>query len=195
MKKMLLILAALSLVATGALAENNEIGIYLTQDANPDNTVYNGAAGSFTAYVVLSDPWNDNTNTPIAVVGGFEFRIEVPANMYLMGAALPPSTTNFASVPEFLCGANIPVVGGNATLITLTLGEFSMTPSLVYLTPVVNAPQSVEGEMAVTDYNDDFTISNAYPVSGGHDQPVFGLWTSVVPTEDASWGEVKSLFR
>jgi hypothetical protein len=83
------------------------------------------------------------------------------------------------------------------TLLTLNLGAFDGATSLLYLRPVQDAPQSVPGEMAITDFNDDFSISVAYPVSGSHDLPVFGLFTggAVVPTEDASWGEVKSLYR
>ncbi|MBE0566165.1 MAG: hypothetical protein IH621_09425 [Krumholzibacteria bacterium] len=195
MKKMILTLAALTLVAGGALAQNNEIGIYTTPDANPDNTVYNGAAGPVTAYVVLTNPWNDLTNTPIVAVGGFEFYIGIPAGVFLLSTTFPPATVNFATSPDFLCGANVPVVENRCTLITLSLGAFSVTPGSVYLKPVQNTPQSVPGQMAITDYFDDFRISNAYPISGDHEAPVFGLWTSVVPTEDASWGELKSLFR
>ena len=195
MKKLLLTLAALSLMAGAAFAQTNEIGIYLTQDANPDNVVYNGAPGSFTAYVVCVNPYNQHLDAPISVVGGFEFKLTFPANVYLLGATLPPSSTNFANSPEFLCGSNAPVTDGLVTLLTLTLGEFSGTPSSIYIEPVQDAPQSVPGNIAITDYNDDFSISVAYPSSGSFSEPVFGLWTSVVPTEDASWGEVKSLFR
>jgi hypothetical protein len=181
---------------------NNEIGIYTTANPTAENAQdmasYNGAPGAgIMAYVVLTNPYNTNTNTPIDVVGGFEFRIVLPANVFLLGTVLPPQTTNFASSPDFLCGSNAPVVDNHVTLLTLSLGEFSGTPSLIYLTPVQDAPQSVPGEMAITDYNDDFRISVAYPVSGNHTTPVFGLFTgtAVVPTEDAAWGDVKSLFR
>ena len=195
MKKLLMTLAALSLMTGIALGQVNEIGIYTTQDANPENTSYNGAPGPFTAYVVCSGPVNDSTGGDIAVVGGFEFRIVVPASAFLLAADLPPMTTNFASSPDFLCGSNIPVAAGNATLLTLNIGAFSGAPGSIYLTPVLNAPQSVPGAMAITDYNDDFRISVAYPSSGDFELPVFGLWTGVVPTEDAAWGDVKSLFR
>ncbi len=198
MKRLLLAFAALTLCAGVAAAQidYNEIGIYTTADANPDNAVYNGAPGpGIMAYVVVSNPFNTHTGGPIGTVGGFEFKIVLPANVFMLNVTLPANTTNFASSPEFLCGANVPVNGGRATLLTLTLGEFSGAPSPVYLAPVSNAPPSVPGNIAITDYNDDFSISVAYPSSGDFALPVFGLWTSVVPTEDASWGEVKSLFR
>ncbi|MFN2370741.1 MAG: hypothetical protein ABR506_06235 [Candidatus Krumholzibacteriia bacterium] len=206
MKRFLVLFAMMALCVGVANAQgfiyehNNEIGIYTTPDPTAENAeemaVYTGApGGSIMGYVVLTNPWNENTGTPIAAVGGFEFKIVLPANVFLLSAALPPATTNFASVPEFLCGANIPVVDDHCTLITLTLFESAGTPSLVFITPVEAAPQSVPGNIAITDFNDDFTISVAHPVSGAFDSPVFGLWSSVVASEDASWGEVKSLFR
>ncbi len=201
MKKLLLILAALSLIAGSALAAN-EIGIYMTEDANPDNTSYNGTPGTFTCYVVCSDPTNfhfgsptSDVVTPISVVGGFEFRVVVPASVYLLSATMPPQSTNFATPPEWLAGSNAPVVGGNCTLLTLNLGAFTGAPGSIFLTPVQDAPQSVPGEMAITDYNDAFRLNAAYPISGDYALPVFGLWTSVVPTDDAAWGDVKSLYR
>ena len=201
MKKLVLILAALSLFAGSAMAAN-EIGMYLTQDANPDNNAYNGAPGTFTAYVVLSDPTNFHLGdpnsdivAPIGVVGGFEFRLVAPASAYVLNAALPPLTTNFATAPDYLCGSNAPVVDGNCTLLTLTIGAFTGTPDFFYLSPVTETPQSIPNSMAITDYNDYFRLNPAYPMSGDYSQPVFGLWTSVVPTDDAAWGEVKSLYR
>jgi hypothetical protein len=206
MKRFFVLFALLMLVAGAANAQfiyehNNEIGIYL--DPNPtaanaqELSNYDGLPGQVAAYVVLTNPYNNNLNAPITVVGGFEFRIVLPANVFLLAATLPPNSTNFATAPDFLCGSNAPVVDNHVTLLTLNLGAFDGATSLLYLTPVQDAPQSVPGELAITDFNDDFSISVAYPVSGDPALPVFGLFTggAVVPTEDASWGEVKSLFR
>jgi hypothetical protein len=195
MKKLLIALTLLCMVVGGSALARNEIGIYTTPDADPLNASYEGAPGQFTAYVVLTEPWNDNTGTPIDVVGGFEFRLELPANVFLLAGVFPPATTNFATAPEYLCGSNIPVVNGLATLITLTLGEFSAVPGQIFISPVVVAPASVPGNIAITDFNDDFSISVATPSSGDFAEPIFGIYMGVVPTEDASWGEVKTLFR
>jgi hypothetical protein len=219
MKKLLLVtcaLAAVSLLApsTGVAqtAEGpdgwyNHIGIYTTEDANPDNVVYDGAPGAnITAYVVISNPRNYNLGEPgsgveqdISVVGGFEFKLIIPANVFLLAAVLPPMTTNFSTLPNVLAGTNLPVTNGRATCMTLTLGEFAGTPSPIYLSPhdaAGGGVPSVPGSMAITDYNDDFRLVGAYPSSGSYERPVFGLWTDpIVPTEDASWGELKSLYR
>ena len=196
MKKLLMTLAVMSLMTGIAFGQNNEIGIYTTQDANPENTAYNGGAFvQFQAYVVVTNPFDTNNGQPISQIGGFEFHVTVPANVTVLGWNLPPLTTNFATPPDILAGSNTPVVGGAATVLTLNCFPMAATPGVFSLTPVTNTPQSVPGEMAITNYNNDFRISVVYPVSGAHDAPVFGFNTGVVPTEDASGGDVKSLFR
>jgi hypothetical protein len=205
MKRFLVLTAIMALSVGIANAQpyvyehNNEIGIYTTQNPTADGAQaqarYSGIPGQVAAYVVLTNPFNDLLGTPISTVGGFELFVGIPAGVFLLGATFPAGTVNFATAPDFLCGANIPVVDSHCTLITLNLGAFSMTPGFLYVKPVQNTPQSVAGEMAITDLADDFRISVAYPVSGDHEAPVFGLWTDVVPTEDASWGEIKSMFR
>lgn len=210
MKKLLLVMSALAalalLVPSTGVAQPfyNQIGIYTTQDADPANTSFTGTPGSFTAYCVIINPRNYNLGAPgsgveqnISVVGGFEFKIVVPAGVFVLGATLPPMTTNFHSdTNNFLCGTNLPVNNGVATCVTLNIGAFSQVENYFYLAPV-NAIPSVPGFLAITDYNDDFRLNAAYPASGDFAAPVFGLWptTPVVPTADASWGDLKSLFR
>jgi len=208
MKRFFVIFALLMLVAGAANAQmyiyenQNEIGVYTTATptgliANQDaETSYTGApGGAIMAYVVVTNPWNQNTNTAIDLVGGFEFHLYLPANVFLLGQVLPPSATNFATAPDFYVGCAAPVVNGAATLLTLTLGEFSGTPGYVSLGPVLAPAPSRPGNMAITDYNDGFSISLAYPVSGDYNLPVFGMYQPVVPNDDATWGGVKSLYR
>jgi hypothetical protein len=205
----MVVCASMAFAQTPYIYENdNEIGIYTDPNPTADNAealaTYSGAPGQIAAYVVLTHPINmdfgapnSGVRNPIAVVGGFEFRLNMPANVFLLTSTMPPQSTNFATPPEWLAGCNAPVVDDHVTLLTLGLGEFSGTPSLIYLSPVQDAPQSIPGSMAITDYNDDFRLNPAYPVSGDYAAPVFGLWTGtqVVPTDDAAWGDVKSLYR
>lgn len=205
MKKLILVIAALSLFAAAAQAEYNEIGLYTTADANPANTSYNGAPGTLNVYVVLTDPRNFHTGSPdsnvesdMNGVGGFEFRVVLPAGVYLLNSLYPAgsNTTNFLTPPNYLAGCNIPVVNGMCTLVTLNLGAFAPVPGFLYLAPVTPSNvQSIENSMAITDYFDDFRLNPAFPVSGDFANPVFGLWTAVVESQDASWGELHSLFR
>ncbi|HPF69881.1 MAG TPA: hypothetical protein PLQ13_04345, partial [Candidatus Krumholzibacteria bacterium] len=97
------------------------------------------------------------------------------------------------SPPNFLAGCNIPVVNGAAVCVTLGM-YYLGGPGMVYLSPVDNVP-SIPGFLAITDFNDDFRLNKAYPVSGSFAAPVFAFGGEVVDAQDASWGEVKSLFR
>ena len=80
------------------------------------------------------------------------------------------------------------------TLVSMTLATFTETEGLIYLAPVDGVP-SIPGALAITDAGDNFVLSEAYTSSGDFANPVFGLRLPVVPTEDAAWGDVKSLFR
>ena len=209
MKSKLLLLAIVVCAAalmpqSAPLAQtgSNQIGIYTTPDANPDNVNYNGAPGSFTAYCVITNPRNYHYGDPnsteertITRIGGFEFKLVVPAGVFILAQTLPPLTANFHPDPQnFFCGTNLPVVDGAAVCVTLSIGAFSGAPAQLFVAPVNTVP-TFPGHMAITDYDDDFRENIAYPASGSFDAPVFGLWSTVVPTEDASWGELKTLFR
>jgi len=175
----------------------NAIGIFhpLPDDVETaqENRSYVGAPGTFQAYAVLINPTNDNTGGAITTVGGFEFRLELPGNVFLMGSTLPPMSTNFLSPPDFYVGSSIPVSNNMCTLVTLDFGEFSGAASDVYLSPV-SEHASLPGAMAIADADDGFSLSEAFPASGNYASPVFRLyWVEVL--EDASWGEVKALFR
>ncbi len=205
MKRFLVIFAMMALCVGAANAQDyNEFGIFTSQDANPANTSYSGAPGSITAYVVVMNPRNYHTGSPdsnvesnITTVGGFEFQIIVPTGVYVLSAVMAPMSTNFHPDPNnWLAGTNLPITNGVGTCVTLTLGAFAPVENYFFLAPVNRFP-SVPGLMALTDYNDDFRVNSAFPVSGDFAAPVFGLWPSspVIPTADASWGELKSLFR
>lgn len=187
---------------------HNEIGIFLEPDVTPENalnlTVYSGPAMTeITAYVVLFKPRNFNyrdqgDEVDITRIGGFEFRVAMPEHVFFMTATLPPLSLNFLNIPDFAVGTNLPVEGDATTLLTLALFTMDTTPALVYLTPVVSQPPSWPDAMVITDFNDNFRISQAFPVSGSHEQPVFGLWVdpmTVVPNTQASWSRVKALYR
>jgi hypothetical protein len=210
MKRFFVLTATLMLIAGVANAQflfegENEIGVFTTATPTAENAeemaCYSGGPGQFTVYCVLTNPVNQNTGTPMANVGGFEFNLSFPAGLFVT-PVIHPSATNFMSPPDFFCGANIPVVGGQCTLITITLGAFTTDPGAVFIAPVSDAAaQSIPGAIAITDANDNFSLSEAYTVAGsgeGRDfsLPVMGLFDCVaVPNEGVSWGEVKTLFQ
>lgn len=130
---------ALMMVATVAIAQppylfeaNNEIGMFMvenpTAESAQDDACYMGAPGQLVAYVVLTSPYSETLGAPIDNVGGFEFRLNWPAGLFVT-PAIHPSATNFQTPPDFFCGSNIPVVGGQCTLITVTIGTFTTDPA------------------------------------------------------------------
>lgn len=198
-RTLMIALAMCCCLAGAASAElTNAIGIYYPMpndtDSLLDHTNYNGDPGVFQVYAVLTHPENDNTGGAISNLGGFEFRIELPGTVTLAGVELPSSCTNFLSPPEFLVGSNLPVINDMVTLATLSLTETSGQKASIYLSPVSSAVVSIPGAMAIADKDDDYSMSEAVPASGGFDVPVFGLYF-VPAEEDASWGKVKSLYR
>jgi hypothetical protein len=216
MRKLLFALSALAALAllapnTGTAQDDNQIGIYMVEDPtfdDPDTlateTVYEGLPGQFTAYVVVSNPMNynfggDGTVQAISNLGGFEFRLEYPTGLFVT-ATLHPSATNFKTPPDFLCGSAVPVNAGNATVITLTIGVFAATENLWYITPISDVPaQSIPDGMAITDFDDAFRLVEAYSAAGSQALPVFAMWPDAVnrpvPSEDHTWGDVKTMFR
>lgn len=191
------LLAGGLMVAPAAAGDlQNAIGIYHplpNNDADLEtNTNYLGAPGTFQAYAVLVDPYNQHTGSSISNLGGFEFEIDLPSNVYLMGHSMHTSCMNFLTPPEFLVGSMIPVRGDMVTLVTLDLGEYTGATSFIYLAPV--SVPSIPGALAVADADDQYSLSEAVPSSGALDQPVFDLYFEPA-VEEATWGEVKTLYK
>ena len=211
MKRFFVLFVMLMLVASVANAQYlfeyaNEIGIFAvenpTAESAQDDACYTGPAGQFTIYCVLTNPVNTLANRPMINVGGFEFGIGWPAGIFVT-PTIHPSATNFQTPPDFLCGANIPVVGGQCTLITITVGTFSDDPGAWYLGPISDpGVQTIPGAMAITDYDDNFSLAEAFSTAGSSGDrdfsaPVFSMWDCgvVVPNQDVSFGGVKALFN
>ena len=170
----------------------NLIGIYTAPDPTPATAQvlanYNGDPGLITAYVVITNPYNAALDQPIAVIGGFEFRLVVPAGATIVAAELPPLSNNFHPDPDnWLVGTNVPVAGGNAVLLTLTIAEFAGTPGELFLAPVSRYP-SIPGNICIADYEDEFSLSAAQPGSGDFALPVFGLYTGDAVRRQAPCG-------
>ncbi len=196
------------LLAAGVQAQvnrpHNELGIYTVE--TPDGCAAAQAdapAGtSFACYVVLTNPWNDALDRPVTEVGGYEFRLEMPADVLLLGAVSPPQSTGELYPPDMLMGCRAPVVDGCCTLLDLVLMPVSDGPYLLSLTPVQDAPQSIPGAMNFTDFNDGDAMQVMHPVSGSADVPVFAInwdgalsFCETVPGDNASFGAVKALYR
>ncbi|MFO7609340.1 MAG: hypothetical protein R6X35_09120, partial [Candidatus Krumholzibacteriia bacterium] len=182
----------------------NEVGIYtVEQPVGVAETEVDAPANvEFDCYVVLTNPYNETLGRPITTVGGMEFNLTMPDGVDLVGLLLPPGSIGGSIPPDFFFGFAAPVVDGYCTLARLTVMSTTGAADLLYLRPVQNLPQSIPGRMTFTDFDDDFSLHVMHPVSGSHDVPVFALnWPGefpfgeTVPLRDASFGEVKALYR
>ena len=70
----------------------------------------------------------------------------------------------------------------------------TVTSGPVFLSPYSMGAPSIPGAMAITDADDGFSLSRAFPVSTGFDHPV--MWINPgTPNDERAWGEVKALYR
>lgn len=204
MKRFLVAFAVTALFAGAATAQivgehANEIGLYITQTPTvlEDTQLSITGFGLYNVYMVLTNPVDEGSGDPIATVGGFEMTVVLPASVQFNGVSYPAGVLDLNSDPEhFYCSGAIPVAGGYCTLATLTLLNFGdLTPGGIMMIPYDAGAQSIPGHMAITDADNNFVLSTAFPVSGSYDDPVMGINMEVVPTEDVRWGDVKSLFK
>ena len=200
----------------------NGFGIYLEPSpASPTNyTEYLGPPGMITAYIVLLNPYNENTGQPITSLGGYEFNLLVPDHLQV-NYTLHGGATNYMIAPKFFVGfsdAGHPVGGNQALLVTMEIGATSDEAAFWYITfhyPCGINPICPE-EVFVTDWDDNWTISRGTPTSWSFEAPVFcmfaacddapgefppggtgGVWGDcwVVPAARASWGDIKAMYR
>ncbi len=176
----LVLLLAAPGVGQAQLPDHNVIGIFTTETPSSSADARTDVIGSVTmAYAVIMNPYNKNTDTPIEAIGGFEFRVNWPATTFALTSTLHPSSTNFMSPPDFYVGCNVPVVNGMATLVTFSL--LNMGPGTAAIDMVSSNP-SVPGNIAITDFNDGWSISLAYSSSGTGllGEPLFGIGQDVI---------------
>ena len=151
-----------------------------------------------------------NTDTAITRLGGFECLVDLPAEVStLMQTTYIPGSLNFLTPPQFLVGADIPVLGSQVLLATFVVYIVEDPTDQMwgaFVKPVESRYQSIEGFAAITDYDDEFSLSIAPSAGGTYDDPVFFFIPSgdivpgspgkcVVDTESQSWGNLKALYR
>lgn len=198
------------LAAAGAQAQinhpYNEIGIYTVEQPDGCATAQIDVAPmvQFTCYLVLTKPYSETLGRPVATVGGVECRYVLPDGLMLLSGRYPPGTFPpcFPGPGELLFACNVPVVDDRCVLFTFTFMSLDGAPGFIHLTPLPSY-QSLPGQMAFTDYDDeDFALHAMHPVSGSFDVPVFAInwdgdlsFCETVPVRDVSFGKVKALYR
>jgi len=214
----LVVCAAMSSVARAQSLQDcyNNVGIFNSDQLDLEQLDYsdythNGHVGVITVYIVLINPYNENTGELVSTVGGYEFRVGVPGGLFVT-PILPSGSNNFLEFPDLYCEASLPVVNNQCVLLTLEIGFFTQDPRLFYITPVSDAStQSIPGDIAITDAGDEHSLSRATPIFADFELPVYAMfdfpikagsevgnvWSEcwAVPAQPASWGDVKAMYR
>ncbi len=204
MKKLIIALFAVMLmVPTLALGwgENN-IGLYTVPNptgADEEASILATGPGAANLFLVLSNPYNYNTSAPIENLSGFECSLsDLPPGWGFGEITLPAGVLDLdGAAQHFYCsGTFAPATGNDIVLAEIQIGTYDAAPTggYVFIAPYFAAP-SIPGSMGITDGDDNHSISPAFPSSGDYEDPVFGINMDVVPTEDTSWGSVKSMFQ
>ncbi|MCP4570892.1 MAG: hypothetical protein GY838_00945 [bacterium] len=172
------------------------------------NTLEAWTPGLYEIQLFVWNPTNEHTGDPIQNVGGFELNLSLTEEWFFQSIELPPGVIDFdAATDAFYCAGQIPVqtVTGSspgwgyeryAHLATITVGTFVESPGYggIYVAPYWRIP-SIPGHMAITDADDEYSLSPVYPATGSYEWPVMGINAWVVPERDTSWSELKALYR
>ena len=128
-------------------------------------------------YLIIVNPWNMNTNEAITTIGGFECTIDLPEEVVmLMMSTYAAGSINFLPPPQYLVGSNIPVTGPQALLASLVVYIADDPTDNTWgamVRPVESRYQSIEGFAAITDLNDEYSLSAAVSAGGEYDEAVF----------------------
>jgi len=199
MRSLIPLLILLLLCGPVSAADENTLGIFYDASASIDEISVNPGS-QHTVYLVLLEPVNDSFDggglRTVDFVGGFECGILPPAGDYVLAVDFPLPTINIGDASTIQAGyaSGLPVSSdGYVTLASLTVLTQGDNPAGYHLSPVGTA--SVPGYMAYLDFEDpDDGIVTMLPVGGTFTNSVFrfGNWRV---DEDATWDEVKSLYR
>jgi len=197
MKKLLFVLAITALfVSTTAFAQLNwedNIGLYLDEAA----TTSCGTAGAsqfVPAFLTLTHLTSDS-------VSGWEVKITASGGGMIFSVTPRGQFINAASIPgEYSIGLGTPLLAVNGTVVIADVQVLitdDTTPTYGFLDHVYY--DSMNNDLpAYVDGIDRNLVKRLVPALGGLDQPqliVNGDCGGVVADEDASFGNVKALFR
>jgi hypothetical protein len=142
-----------------------------------------------TVYIVM-------TGCPIESVSAFECLLTFESGSLIIGTSYPTDAINVSQPPEFIVGFGSPlgVTDGVVSFAELTVLYLGATDEKIYLNPTTQP--SIPGAMAYVNGMDDSDLREMFPSSGDFANPAFGInFEPMVATEDASWTDVKNMFR
>lgn len=199
MKKLLLVLSTIGLLASGAVAYPgpDSFGCYLeVTDPEPMITNEICTTAAFLDHVLLHVLITDLSN---AQVKAWEALVTISNESAWVGNWVLDGGTNYSTPPEFVVGAGadpiFPNAEGAAELMSIDLLILSdVAPIEVFI-------DGVPGSLSFPD-GPGYAWEAGFPVpcftsTGGPTTPVFEIngLCEIMGNEDASWGAVKSLFK
>jgi len=204
MKKLLALVSLATLLLTGqALAQVDPdvdmIGIYFDPEATTW-CVNPGDIGPLDAFLCLTSASADSG------VAGWECTIEVTSGFFVLEWELQGvGASNFSTEPEFIVGLAEPLLWEPViVLMRFSVGAFLPDPINLRVLPIAN-PSLPPDPWALPAYADGDNPNHLIPMgyAGGWDTTTgdpyvcaqINAGCDVIPTEDATWGGVKSLYR
>ena len=184
----------------------SQLGIYSDQVGTPSAANYVATPNmAFYAYLVLTDPVNDSfdgatgTARPITMVDGYECRVNMPEGdgFFNLGITYPAQALNLALPPDYVVGfaTSVPVVGNAVVLCSWNLmvsdnEQQDITMNLTRFPSLAGTMSIVDGEDPQDPLVPVYVSTNNFAV------PVFSInGDAAIAVDDASWGDVKALFR
>ena len=170
--------------------DDDGIGIYfdLTAETYCDAVT---ASVPFDAYLILTRA------TAEAGVSGWECQLEFSSLVFALNWGYQGQAVNAAVPPEFAVGLAAPLPWQPAiNLMTITFMSLVPTCEWVHIVPTLQP--SIPGELVYADGADPGNLIIMRQSTGGPDEPVFGMNCDCPPpiaTDEASWGNVKNLYR
>ncbi len=197
MKKIAIVLAFTLLVAGQVFADpidpdKDGIGVYFDPCACVNCVPME--VGSQWGYIVITHP------TSPEGVGGWEARMDFDGPAALSDWEVMGDALNFLSPPQFYVGIGTPVINP-FTYPAIIVARFQLhlyddtVPVNFYLDGIYS-PSLESGQPAYLDGSDYNIIKPLQQPTGGPDIPCATInGDCAVPTEDISWGDIKSLYR
>ena len=179
MKTLLVVTAVLAaiLTATGVQAQTPTVGVFFDQAFARMDKDCPAGGGLDSAFVVAS-----NFN---AFISGIEYAVNYPTSMtWLSDYDTPPVT--IGSTPSGISeGFALPKNGFSPIVVAKVLYLWNCNGCIVENDPIIVSPHPISGFVRATDFpNYDFI--NAVGMTS--------LVCATVPTEETSWGRIKSLY-
>jgi hypothetical protein len=214
MKKLLFAvcaLAAISLLAPSAGfadAWQNRIGIYTTDTATAANIAATPLFTPTNLYFVVSNPQFADGSGPMPSIDAFEFKVSVqpPSGFFVLSVTKPAGIVDVGAGADLVNGtfeyqggwpAGLPVVNGVVSVMSWSIMFQAAGTYNFYLNPVTIPTHA--GFMAVNYTTpppaETPFLADCMPSSGAFADPVFTVGGTNTPSESASFGSVKSLFR